>query len=111
MPLTATSQVHPATNLTEIDPLLDPLWRAGISEAKINLGTAYYAHSYTLSSTSCTSPGCGFSAGGTVGNCSETAGVLYNTELGSIIKQYDPTIKLGTGEFPAPSPPSDAALI
>lgn len=41
------------TNLTEIEPDLDLLWRNNVPPQKVNLGLAFYGRSFTLADTSC----------------------------------------------------------
>ncbi|KAJ9205070.1 CAZyme family GH18 [Paecilomyces variotii] len=78
---------QPHTNLTEIDEALDLLWNQGISPGNVTLGLAYYGHTFTLSSSSCTKPGCAASGAGTAGPCSNSAGTLINAEIDTIISQ------------------------
>jgi chitinase len=75
------------TNLTEIKEDLDLLWRNNITAAKVNLGLAFYGRSFTLASSSCSQPGCSYLSAGDAGECSSTAGILLNSEIGQIISE------------------------
>jgi len=79
------------TNLTEIDNAMQLLWRNNISPAKVVLGLGFYGRSFTLSSSSCTAPGCAFSGGGTAGNCTGASGILSYAEIQRTITQYSLT--------------------
>jgi len=57
----------------------------------VNLGLAFYGRSFTLEDSSCKTPGCPFSSGGTAGSCTATSGILSDSEIRSIITQYDLT--------------------
>ncbi|KAF2994459.1 hypothetical protein E8E14_002478 [Neopestalotiopsis sp. 37M] len=87
--------VQPHTNLTEIIEGLDLLWRNNIKPSKVVLGLAFYGRSFTLSDSSCNTPGCAFSGGGAAGPCTGTSGILSNAEIQDIISQYDLTPTLG----------------
>ncbi|KAJ4369884.1 hypothetical protein N0V83_005648 [Neocucurbitaria cava] len=78
--------VQPHTNLTEISQGLDLLWRNKINPAKVVLGLGFYGRSFTLSSSSCTTPGCAFSGGADAGECTKTSGILSNAEIQRLIK-------------------------
>lgn len=80
----ATINAH--TNLTEIETALDLLWRNNITSSKVNLGLASYGRSITLESPSCSEPGCVYLSAGDKGECSDQAGILFNSEIGQIIK-------------------------
>lgn len=71
-------------NITEVDQGLDLLWRNGIALKKVVLGFAFYVHSFTLSDSSCTQPGCTFSTSGQPGSCTNTSGILSYSELSSM---------------------------
>lgn len=77
--------INAHTNLTEIDMTLDLLWRNDIDPAKVSMGMGFYGRSFTLSDPSCTAAGCPFSAGGTPGPCSASAGTLMYSEIEDII--------------------------
>ncbi|KAI2734245.1 CAZyme family GH18 [Penicillium roqueforti] len=83
--------VQPHTNLTEIKEGLDLLWRNDIDPSKVVLGEAFYGRSFTLSESSCTSPGCPFSGGGTPGECTDTAGILSDAEIQNVISENNLT--------------------
>lgn len=72
---------------TEIDESLDLLWNQGLSPGNVTLGLAYYGHSFTLTSSSCTKPGCAASGAGKAGPCSKAAGTLIDAEIDTIISQ------------------------
>ncbi|KAL6229244.1 hypothetical protein BDW75DRAFT_249985 [Aspergillus navahoensis] len=79
------------TNLTEIETALDLLWRNNITASKVNLGLAFYGRSFTLASGDCTEPGCEYLSAGDKGSCSDTAGILFNSEIANIISDKDLT--------------------
>jgi chitinase len=81
------SQVHPQTDITEIDKNLKPLWFDGVDPSKINLGIAYYGRIYKLSSASCSKMGYPFvpGQGGAPGSCTQFSGILSNKEIRSIL--------------------------
>ncbi|PWY73016.1 glycoside hydrolase [Aspergillus heteromorphus CBS 117.55] len=79
------------TNLTEIKLALDLLWGVDIKPSKINLGLAFYGRSYTISSASCSEPGCSYVSAADAGTCSDSAGILFNSEIEDIIAEYDLT--------------------
>lgn len=79
------------TNLTEIESDLDLLWRNNITASKVNLGLAFYGRSFTIASSSCSEPGCPYLSAGDAGNCSATAGILFNSEIEQVISSYNLT--------------------
>ncbi|KAH8696452.1 hypothetical protein BGW36DRAFT_381047 [Talaromyces proteolyticus] len=79
------------TNLTEIESALDLLWRNNITASKVNLGLAFYGRSFTLASSSCSEPGCAYLSAGDAGDCSATAGILFNNEINQIINDNNLT--------------------
>ncbi|CZR66788.1 uncharacterized protein PAC_16689 [Phialocephala subalpina] len=83
--------VQPHTNLSEITVGLDLLWRNNIEPSKVVLGLGFYGRSFTLSDPTCTTPGCPFSGGGDAGECTQTSGILSNSEIQAIITKYDLT--------------------
>ncbi|RMZ86664.1 hypothetical protein DV736_g6111, partial [Chaetothyriales sp. CBS 134916] len=93
----AVVQAH--TNLTEIDEALDLLWRNDIDSSKVVLGLAFYGRSFTLKDSSCSTPGCPFASGGTPGKCTQTSGILSDSEIQALISQYDivPTLDSDAG--------------
>ncbi|KAL6229180.1 hypothetical protein BDW75DRAFT_245961 [Aspergillus navahoensis] len=82
------------TNLTEIKSALDLLWRVDIKPSKVNLGLAFYGRTFTLASSSCSDPGCLYLSAGTAGQCSNSAGILFNSEIESIISENNLTSTL-----------------
>ncbi|KAL4756308.1 uncharacterized protein BDW70DRAFT_164611 [Aspergillus foveolatus] len=58
------------------------------------MGMAFYGRSFTLASSSCTEPGCPYLSAGDAGVCSDTAGVLFNSEIETIISDNDLTPEL-----------------
>lgn len=70
---------------------MDLLWRAGVTPGKIVLGQGWYGRSFTLADPTCTTPNgvCEFTAGGNAGACTQTSGILSNTEIQDIMAQYD----------------------
>jgi chitinase len=73
------------TNLTEIKDTLDLLWRNKVDPSKVTMGMAFYGRSFTLASSSCSEPGCSYLSAGDAGDCSATAGILFNNEIEQII--------------------------
>lgn len=73
------------TNLTEITEAMDLLWRNRIPSSKVVMGLAFYSRTFTVSSRSCMVAGCLFDSGGRPGPCSDTAGVLSNSEIDNLI--------------------------
>ncbi|KAL9599868.1 MAG: hypothetical protein Q9219_003562 [cf. Caloplaca sp. 3 TL-2023] len=71
------------TNVTEIEQGLDLLWRNGINPNKVVMGFAFYGRSFTMSSPSCSKPGCTFSTSGQPGSCTNTGGILSYSEVSS----------------------------
>ncbi|KAK2688336.1 hypothetical protein QWA68_013029, partial [Fusarium oxysporum] len=69
------------TNLTEIKDAFDLLWRNKIDPNQVNMGLAFYARTFTASSSSCISPGCLFDAGGPAEPCTDAVGVISNPEI------------------------------
>lgn len=51
------------------------------------MGFGFYGRSFTLSDTSCTSPGCSFSGGGNKAVCTDTSGYLAYYEIADILKK------------------------
>lgn len=73
------------TNLTEISEALDLLWRNNISPDKVVLGTAFYGRAFTMTSGSCTKPGCTYSSGAKKRACSGEVSVVLNSEIDDIM--------------------------
>lgn len=73
------------TNLTEIDQSLKLLWRNNINPSKVVLGLGFYGRSFALADPSCNRAGCRFSAGGSPGQCTESAGTLSYAEIQRLI--------------------------
>ncbi|WKT52499.1 Glycoside hydrolase family 18, catalytic domain [Fusarium oxysporum f. sp. vasinfectum] len=69
------------TNLTEIKDAFDLLWRNKIDPNQVNMGLAFYARTFTASSSSCMSPGCLFDAGGPAEPCTDAVGAMSNPEI------------------------------
>ncbi|KAF5591845.1 class V chitinase [Fusarium pseudocircinatum] len=69
------------TNLTEIKEAFDLLWRNDVDPNQVNMGLAFYARTFTASSSSCMSPGCLFDAGGPAEPCTDAVGVMSNPEI------------------------------
>lgn len=86
--------INSHTNLTEIQDSVDLLWRNDIDPDKVVFGVAFYGRSFTLTNPSCSTPGCTFASGGNPGKCSNTAGVLLNTEIERIVSDNKLTPKL-----------------
>ncbi|RAH47433.1 chitinase [Aspergillus brunneoviolaceus CBS 621.78] len=79
------------TNLTEIKTALDLLWRNNISPSKVNMGMAFYGRTFTLVDPSCSEPGCAYASAGDAGTCSNSAGILFGSEIMDIIQENDLT--------------------
>jgi chitinase len=71
----AIVQAH--TNLTEIDSAMQLLWRNGINPANVNMGLGFYGRSFTLANP---------------GPCTQTAGVLSDSEIVDIIATEGATV-------------------
>ncbi|OJJ44223.1 hypothetical protein ASPZODRAFT_750405 [Penicilliopsis zonata CBS 506.65] len=86
-PWDAPPVLRPHTNLTEINTSIQTIKKAVPAE-KINLGLAYYGHTFVLSNSSCTTPGCPSSGAGKKGNCSLEAGTLINSEIEDLLSTH-----------------------
>ncbi|KAJ5705359.1 hypothetical protein N7536_001048 [Penicillium majusculum] len=82
------SVMHGHTNMTEIIEALDLFWRVGVDPSKVVMGVAFYGRSFTMSDTSCISPGCAFSGAGTAGPCTNSPGTLSYKEITEAIDEY-----------------------
>lgn len=82
------------TNLTEIDLALDLIWRNDIDPDQIVLGMGFYGRAFTVTSPSCTEPGCTFESGGEPGPCSREVGILLNSEIDDLVKKHNVKPKL-----------------
>lgn len=84
-------------NVTEIDKLLELLWRNNIDSLKVVLGLAFYARAYILSDLNCIKLGCEFVLGANKGKCSREVGILLNSEIDEIVaeKSLTPTFYKG----------------
>ena len=82
-PIGSIVQAH--TNLTEIKLAVDLFWRVKVPPAKIVMGFGFYGRSFTLSDTSCTTPGCPFKGASSPGPCSDTSGILTYYEILDIL--------------------------
>lgn len=69
------------TNLTEIDQIMSLLWRNDIDPDKVIIGLGFYGRSFTMTDTGCSTAGCAFSGGGTLGECTNSAGILSFAEI------------------------------
>ena len=99
-PIGSIVQGH--TNLTEIKLAAELFWRVNIPPAKIVMGFGFYGRSFTLSSPSCSTPGCAFSGASSPGPCSATGGILSYYEIQAVLASK-PSIK--------PTQDSDAAVM
>lgn len=79
---------QPHTNLSDIQRSLQLVWNSGVSSEKVILGLADYGKTYTLSSGSCTKPGCAATGPGLAGPCSKEAGSLYDSEIDTILRDH-----------------------
>lgn len=55
------------------------------------MGMTFYGRSFTLANGACDTPGCTYLSAGDAGICSATAGILFNSEISSIISEYSLT--------------------
>jgi chitinase len=78
---------EPHTNLSDIQQSLKLVWDAGVSPQKVTLGLADYGKTYTLTSGSCTKPGCAATGPGKPGPCSNEAGSLHNAEIDTVLQK------------------------
>jgi chitinase len=69
------------TDLRELDDAVNMYLKAGAAPNKLVLGLATYGRGYTLSTASCSTPGCGFSGPSTAGACTGAAGILSYREI------------------------------
>ncbi|KAF2719130.1 glycoside hydrolase family 18 protein [Polychaeton citri CBS 116435] len=81
--------VAPHTSITEIDLVLDLLWRAGVDSSKVVMGQAWYGRSFTLASPTCNTPNGirEFSGGGNPEMCSDASGILDYQEISDLKTQ------------------------
>lgn len=77
--LATSPKVDFHTNLDEMKAAFD-LYKSAPS-SKLNLGLAAYGRSFKLSDPACTTPGCGFTAGGSAGSCTKAEGTLSYAEI------------------------------
>ncbi|KAL4745602.1 glycoside hydrolase superfamily [Aspergillus terricola var. indicus] len=77
------------TNLTEIDQAFDLLWRNDIDTKNVVMGMGFYGRSFTMSDKDCWTADCEFSIVGGAGTCSQTAGILYYSEIKSTNSSSD----------------------
>jgi chitinase len=79
--------IAPHTNITEINPTLALLWRAGVDSSRVVLRQGWYGRSFTLSDPSCNTPNgvCQFSGGADAGPCSQASGILDYQEISTVI--------------------------
>ncbi|OBT81895.1 hypothetical protein VE02_09580, partial [Pseudogymnoascus sp. 03VT05] len=75
------------TNLTEIAAALDLLWRNNIEPDKVTLGLGFYARTFTMTTPSCSVPGCTFESAGNAGLCTNSVGTLSNAEIADRIEK------------------------
>ncbi|KAL1963090.1 hypothetical protein VTN77DRAFT_8736 [Rasamsonia byssochlamydoides] len=70
------------------------LWRVGVSPSKVVMGMGWYGRSFTLADPTCNTPNgvCQFTSGANPGACSQTSGILMNSEIQQIIRQYNPQV-------------------
>jgi chitinase len=83
----AGAKIRPQTDITDINKDLRPLWFDGIRPEKVNLGLAYYGRTFTLADPSCGQMGCGFTAAGPPGKCTDSEGTLSNREIQAMIAE------------------------
>ena len=81
------SRIRPQSDIREIDKDLKPLWFAGISPSKINLGFAYYGRGYTLSDPSCGFIDCLFKGPSKPAKCTNSDGDMSNLEIRRLVKE------------------------
>lgn len=75
-------------NLTETDFALAMITKAGVPASKIVVGVSSYGRSFEMTQPGCTDPTCTFSgpdSGARPGKCTQTAGILANAEIQSIL--------------------------
>lgn len=73
------------TNVPEIANWTQPLWYDGISPSKVNMGLAYYARGYTVSSPNCNGVGCAWTSASRPAPCTNFGGVMSLQEIENII--------------------------
>lgn len=75
-------------NLTETTNSLSMITKAGVPAAKIVVGVASYGRSFQMTDPTCTGVECTFTgplSGASRGECSQTAGYIFNAELNDIV--------------------------
>ncbi|EXL90976.1 hypothetical protein FOIG_15781 [Fusarium odoratissimum NRRL 54006] len=77
---------HAHINLTEIQQVLELLWRNNINPERVVMGLGFYGRSFTVKSSNCLDSGCEFSSGAKGGECTGTKGVLSASEINKIVK-------------------------
>lgn len=83
--------VRSQTSILDISSTMVPLWFDGVDPSKINLGIAYYGRGFTLTGSSCQSPGCSYSGPSHPGTCTGSAGILSLREIETIIAEKNLT--------------------
>ncbi|KAL3490749.1 killer toxin alpha/beta [Aspergillus germanicus] len=83
--------VRPHTNITEIKLSLDLLWRNNVDPFRVSFGLGWYGRSFTLKDPACNQPNCIFSYGSKPGECTNSAGILANSEIRRIITENNLT--------------------
>jgi chitinase len=83
-PIGSIVQGH--TNLTEIKLAFELYWRVGIPPGKIVMGFGFYGRSFTLSSPSCSKPGCPFKGASIKGPCTGEGGILGHYEIQAVLQ-------------------------
>jgi Chitinase len=75
------------TNLTEIKAAAELLWRVDTDPSQVVMGFGFYGRTFTLTDSSCTTPGCQFSGGGDAGSCTDQSGYLAYYEIADILQK------------------------
>lgn len=76
----------------EIKLAVELFWRVNIPPSKVVMGFGFYGRSFTLASSSCTTPGCRFSEASAPGPCTNKGGYLAHYEIQSVLTK-NPSIK------------------
>ncbi|RGP81736.1 hypothetical protein FLONG3_121 [Fusarium longipes] len=82
------SFVKSHTNLTDIQNALDLLWRENVDPKKINMGLSFHARTFTLSDPECGHAGCPFDSGGPSQSCTQTVGLMSNSEVSKYTRSH-----------------------
>ncbi|KAL9037749.1 MAG: hypothetical protein Q9180_003547, partial [Flavoplaca navasiana] len=81
------SVVYPHTDIHDIEEATQALRAKGVDLKKVNFGLSKYGRGYTLADPACHRMGCKASGPSKRGPCTNTGGLMFNVEIGDIMKQ------------------------